>query len=223
MPVFYAILCLCVLGASAEETCSEAMSRKKLSCDNSEELKGHKDYGHKSYFGWKSFDQPDADIKWACCTPSDTSPERPNFSRDCVDMLRIDDQKCPDGQRIADYKAFQNRNFTAYSKADQLKKCCISSCYIEMKTRGLSCPVATKTRRTKNDFTNPFGTRGVGTDDSDALWAKSDAEIKSKCCYPTSVCYTKLTAKNLDCNDFGLKAGRNTPHVAFWFRMSRRE
>ena len=153
-----------LLNRCCVKTCKVAMARKKLVCNNLETAK-HEDYPHHAngeygFIDW-SYDEPDADIKWSCCQPSDDEARPKQVCKDLVG-----DSKCPVGTRIATKaRATSFRNFTAMSGSDVIKYCCV----------------------------------------------------------PVSDCYTKLTAKNLDCNDFGLKAGRNTPHVAFWFRMSRRE
>ena len=167
------------------------MAQKKLVCDNSENLR----CGHTPN-GWASFEQPEADIKWACCS---AGPDRPQF-KGCRAMLG--DSTCPGDQRIRDdwENPFENRDFTKMAKADKLKYCCRTSCYDQVNTRGLSCPAGTQ-MFDRQDFHNPFEWHEDMRD-------KSNSEIQSKCCSPLNKCYTKLTQMGLNCDGVGQMPGQ---------------
>lgn len=173
------------------KTCAFAMTQKKLTCDNSENIR----CGHTPY-GWASFDQPEADIKWACCS---AGPDRPEF-KGCEALLG--DSTCPGEQRVREQweNPFSDtRDWTKMAKAEVMKYCCKTSCYDQMNTRGLTCPTATKMFH-KDDFHNPFEWH-------EKMQDKSDIEIRSKCCRPLNQCHIKLNQMSLSCDGIGQMPG----------------
>lgn len=173
------------------QTCAFGMAQKKLTCDNSENIR----CGHTPY-PWESFDQPEADIKWACCS---AGPDRPEF-KGCRAL--VGDSTCPGEQRIRE--DWENpfgdtRDWTKMAKAEQMKYCCKTSCYDQIKTRGLTCPTTTQMFH-KHDFHNPF-------EWYENMKDKSDVEIRSKCCRPLNKCHIKLNQMGLSCDGIGVMPG----------------
>ena len=181
-----------------QKTCSLVMTKKKLECSNSEELRCE---SHYRPHGWKSFEQPEADLKWACCQV-ETGPKRKTFPG-CKALLKCSgddcDSKCPGDERIRDSShddPFRgSRDFTKMKEADLQKHCCRPSCYDQVKRRKLTCPVGTK-MFDKYDMHNPFSW------DTD-MRAQSDTAILDKCCKPLNKCYVRLKEMKLDCNGIG--------------------
>ena len=179
------------------------MTKKKLECDNSEELRCD---SHYRPHGWKSFEQPEADLKWACCQV-ETGPKRPDFPG-CKTLLKCSgddcDSKCPGDERIRDSShddPFRgSRDFTKMKEADLKKHCCRPSCYDQVNRRKLKCPVDTK-MFDKYDMHNPFSW------DTD-MRAQSDTAILDKCCKPLNKCYVRLKEMKLDCNGIGNFPGK---------------
>merc|ERR1712224_452690 len=74
-----------------------------------------------------------------------------------------------------------------------------TSCYDQIKTRGLTCPSATQMFH-KDDFHNPFKW-------NENMKDKSDKEIQSKCCRPLNKCHIKLHQMGLNCDGIGQMPG----------------
>ena len=193
-----------IQNACCIKTCAFGMAQKNLTCDSSENTR----CGHAPH-GWDSFEQPEVDIKWACCQ---AGPDRPKFTG-CRALLG--DSTCPGNQRVRDdwENPFPNRDFTKMAKADKLKYCCKTSCYDQLNTRGLACPVATR-MFDKEDFHNPFN--------GEEFRDKSDSEIQSKCCKPLNKCNIKLSQMSLSCDGLGSKPGRYGHEETYHRRIQNR-
>merc|ERR1719199_1431410 len=72
-----------------QKTCSLVMTKKKLECNNSEELRCE---SHYKPHGWKSFEQPETDLKWACCKV-EKGPQRKSFPG-CKTLLKCSGDDC---------------------------------------------------------------------------------------------------------------------------------
>lgn len=187
-----------------QKTCSVVMTKKKLECGNSEELRCEP---HYKPHGWKSFAQPEADLKWACCEV-ESGPKRAQFPG-CKALLKCSgddcDSKCPGDERIRDRDGDDpfrgSRDFTKMKEADLQWHCCRPSCYDQVNRRKLKCALGSKIRE-KSDMHNPFSDTELRT--------KSDAEIlNSDCCKPLNKCYVKLKEMSLSCGGIGKSPGRS--------------
>ena len=185
-----------VQAVCCQQTCSLAMANKNLECDNSEQLRCE---SHHRPHGWKSFNQPDADLKWACCKPG---PKRPKFPG-CRTLLKCSGHdchgKCPGDEKVrGDWEdPFHGaRDFTKMDETALATQCCKPTCYDQVQRRGLTCPLGTK-MFSKDDEHNPFEHGETG------LRGASDTDVLGKCCKPVNKCYLQLKANGLSCGGFG--------------------
>ena len=163
--------------------CSKEMTKRKLTCDsNTQQLD---DCDHHDPFG--SNVMTDTLVKKECCKLT------------CYSLFSAKKFTCPAGY---EFPTEENREEkSADQSADDLQReCCKKpSCYTLFKAKKFSCP------STHIKPTPYYMNHEIHADIS----SKSAKELQGECCRQKSVCYTKLTAKNLKCDGFGVMPGQN--------------
>lgn len=196
-----------ILKACCRQTCKYALNTKNLQCDLYESETTKCDYEPGLARSVSLVDQPEADIKWTCCS---AGPKRPEFPG-CTSLFDKLGRKCPSDTRIrgdGERNPFYYRDYTKMDNTTLNRYCCHTSCYDQMTNkRKLKCLVATKMWG-KENFQNPFN-NNADYFNSD-MNVQSDADIQSECCSPLNKCRVKLDEKGLSCDGFGFPPGAYT-------------
>ena len=201
MQALYIALCLCVLGTSALQCCEtkgpcgKEMSQRGLTCDSNEQQRDECDH-HDHFSGQDVSKLSDEAVKKACCQVT------------CYSMFSNNTFTCPAGYASPDE---DNRHSTTADKSsnDLQKECCKVSCYTLFKANKFTCSSNHTKPNPKylNDFTN------------EDMTSKTSLELQDRCCNKKSVCYSKLTAKDLSCDGFGRMPGQSM----LWFSIAPSE
>ena len=187
----YIIICLCLLGTSAlkccehKGRCSKEMSKRKLACDSNAQQRD--DCDHHDPFGADAL--TDELVKKGCCQLT------------CHSLFSAKKFTCPAGYENPSEENREEKS--ADRSVDELEReCCRKpkvSCYTLFKAKKFSCP---------SGHLKPTATY-MNHDIHEDVESKSANELMGRCCRQQSVCYTKLAAKNLNCDGFGTMPGQN--------------
>ena len=189
MQLFYAVLCIGVLATSALGNCDNhcehkgkcftEMEKKGLKCgSNSQQRKACDHHGIAD-------NASDDEIKKQCCMVT------------CYSLFTSQNLTCPVGHNGPTKNQFHQVHSHSRDPKDLQRDCCKKpkvSCYTLFTAKKFTCDKSTHFHPTKNHLND---------DIHEDMTKKTEGELQGRCCQTKSVCHSKLTAKNLDCDGFG--------------------